>query len=74
MPSRARAARMPTRTYVVHIPGTAIESNHRHAASNLEQQLDSMASQIPSDTTSEQMETALEEALAAVRPLRSWPP
>ena len=70
--SQARAARMPTERYVAHIVERALELRRRHAAQNLEQHLDSMASQVVPETTPEEMETALEEALADVRPQRRW--
>lgn len=70
--SQARAARMPTERYVAHIVERALELRRRHAAQNLEQHLDSMASHVAAETTPEEMEAALEEALTDVRPRRRW--
>ncbi len=72
--SQARAARMPPERYLAQIVARALESQHSHAAGQLGQHLDYMASQVRPETTPEQMEAALEEALAAVRPRRSWQP
>jgi uncharacterized membrane protein YccC len=66
--SQARAAHMPTERYLAHIVERALERQHRRPAENLEQHLDYMASQVPPKTTPEEMEAALEEALAHVRP------
>ena len=63
---------MSTERYVADIIGSAIEHSRVRAAGDLERQLDVMAAQIPAETTPEQMEAALEEALAAVRPRRGW--
>ena len=70
--SQARAARMPTERYVAHIVERALELRRRRAAQDLELHLDSMASQVAPETKPEEMEAALEEALAAVRPQRNW--
>lgn len=72
--SQARAARMPTERYLAYIVERALERQHSRAAEQLGQHLDIMASQIRPETTAEQMEAALEEALASVRPRRSWQP
>jgi hypothetical protein len=70
--SQARAARMPTERYVTHIVEKALEIHRRRANKHLEENLDSIAAQVLPDITSEEMETAIEEALAAARPQRSW--
>lgn len=72
--AQARAARMPAERYLAHIVARALESQHRQDAENLGKHLDTMASQVAPETTSEDMEAALQEALAHVRPHRSWQP
>jgi len=70
--SQARAASMSAEHYLAYIVARAIESRHRQDVENLERHLDDMASQVAPETTPEQMEAALEEALAHVRPQRLW--
>jgi hypothetical protein len=70
--AQARAVRMPTEAYVAYILEQAIERQRSRAAEALDQHLHHMASQVRTDTTTEQMEAALEEALTAVRPRRIW--
>jgi hypothetical protein len=70
--AQARAAHMPPERYLSHVIACALERQHRRAAEQLEHHLDEMASQIQSETTMEDMGSALEAALAAVRPRRSW--
>jgi hypothetical protein len=72
--AQARAARMPAERYLAHIVACALERQHLRDAENLEQHLDSMASQVAPETTTEEMEAALQEALTHVRPRRSWQP
>jgi len=72
--SQARAAQMPTDQYLAKIVEHAVALRRRRAADELARQLDVMASHVPPETTQEQMETAPEEALAAVRPKRNWQP
>ena len=72
--AQARAAHMPAERYLAHIVTRALERRHRRDAENLGQHLDHMASQVTPDTTPEEMEAALEDALAQVRPLRRWQP
>lgn len=72
--SQARAARMPTERYLARIIEHALERQHRQAADNLEKHLDYMASQVRPEVTPENMEAALEEALAHARPNRAWQP
>jgi len=72
--AQARAARMPAERYLAHIVARALERQHRRDAENLGKHLDTMASQVALETTSEEMEAALQEALAHVRPHRSWQP
>jgi len=70
--SQARAARMPADRYLADIVARALERQHRQDAENLGKHLDYMAAQIAPDTTTEEMEAALQEALTQVRPHRSW--
>jgi hypothetical protein len=70
--SQARAAHMPTGEYLAVIVERALESHQSKSAEMLGRQLDVMASAIPPDTTSEEMESALEDALDHVRPQRHW--
>jgi hypothetical protein len=49
-----------------------LEIHQRRSAEMLSTHLDTMASSISPVTTSDEMEAALEEALAHVRPQRSW--
>ena len=72
--AQARAARMPTERYLAHIVARALEHRHHRDAENLAQHLDYMAAQVAPETTPEEMEAALQEALAHVRPHRSWQP
>ena len=72
--SQARAAHMPTERYLAHIVERALERQHRRAAENLERHLDYMASQVQRETTPQELEAALEEALSHVRPHRNWQP
>jgi hypothetical protein len=41
---------------------------------NLDRHLDYMASQVPREATAQELEAALDDALAHVRPPRSWQP
>ena len=70
--SQARTAQMPTGRYLAEIVERALEIYQRRAAEMLERHLDAMASGISPEVTSDEMESALEEALAHVRPQRSW--
>jgi hypothetical protein len=72
--AQARAAHMPAERYLSHIVERALERQHRRDAENLGRHLDYMASQVGSQTTTEEMEAALQEALSHVRPRRSWQP
>lgn len=72
--AQARAARMPAERYLAEIVTRALERQHRWDAENLEKHLDYMAAQVPPETTAEQMEAALDEALEQVRPHRNWQP
>jgi hypothetical protein len=72
--AQARAARMSAERYLAQIVARALESQQRRNAENLGKHLDTMASRVAPETTSEEMEAALEEALAHVRPRRIWQP
>ena len=72
--ARARAARMPAERYLAEIVTRALERQHRQDVQNLEKHLDYMASQVVPDTTVDEMEAALQEALTHVRPHRDWRP
>ena len=65
---------MPAELYLAAIVARALERQHQQDAENLGKHLDYMASRVAPDTTSEEMESALQEALAYVRPHRSWQP
>lgn len=67
----ARTANTPLDQYVQFLVMDALERRHR-AAENLMRHLDYMGAQVRPDTTTEQMDAALEEALAHVRPERRW--
>ena len=70
--SQARAAKMPTERFLAHIVEGALRRRHREAVDRLERHLDDMASQMSPETTSEDMEAALDEALLNIRPRRIW--
>lgn len=70
--AQARAAHMPLDRYLAQIVERALDSQHRRDVATLEQHLDDMASKVIPETTPEEMEAALAEALARVRPQRSW--
>ena len=72
--AHARAAHMPPDRYLAHIVAQALERQRRSNAENLEKRLDHMASQVTPETTTEEMEAALHEALTHLRPHRSWQP
>jgi hypothetical protein len=72
--AQARTAHMPPERYLAGIIARALENRQRRAAGDLKAQLDLMASQVFPDTTPEEMEAALEEALTHVRPRRVWQP
>ena len=65
----ARAANMPVDQYLQRLIAKALKQK---AVANLERHLDYMAAQVHPDTTTEQMEAALDEALLHVRPERRW--
>jgi len=71
---QARAARMPADRYLALIIAHALESRHRNKVHKLEKHLDDMASRVVPETTAEEMEAALQEALDHVRPRRNWQP
>lgn len=70
--AQARAARMPAERYLAHIVTMALERQHRRDVENLEKHLDYMASKVGPETTSDEMEAALQEAFSHVRPRRDW--
>lgn len=70
--AQARAARMPAERYLAHIVARALERQHHRDVANLEKHLDYIASQVAPETTTEEMEAALQDALTHVRPHRSW--
>ena len=72
--AQACAARMPADRYLAHIVALALERQHRRDTGNLAQHLEYMASQVAPETTTEEMEAALQEALTQVRPHPSWQP
>ena len=69
---QARAAHMPTEQYLAKLVELAVANRRRVATEQLRRHLDVMADSLNPDTTPEQMEAALDDALAAVRPLRAW--
>lgn len=69
---QARAAQMPTEQYLAKMLERAVENRRRMAGEQLSRHLNAMADSVRPDTTSEQMEAAFDEALAAVRPHRGW--
>jgi hypothetical protein len=70
--AQATAAQLPTERYVAELIEDALQRRRMQAAHTLEASLDDIAGALPPETTREQMETALEEALLAVRPRRHW--
>jgi hypothetical protein len=69
---QARAVHMPAEEYVAKLVERAVENRRLAAAERLNRHLDDMASCIAPETTIEEMEAAIEEALLAVRPKRVW--
>ena len=67
---QARAAQMPTELYLAKLVELAVANRRRAAGEQLRRHLDVMADSLNPDTTAEQMEAALDKALAAVRPIR----
>jgi hypothetical protein len=72
--AQARADRIPAERYLADIVARALERQHRRDAENLRKHLDYVASQVAPDTTAEEMEAALQDALTQVRPHRNWRP
>ena len=72
--AQAHAARMPADRYLAQIVTRVLERQHRRDAENLERHMEHMAAQVAPETTAEDMESALEEALTHVRPHRHWRP
>lgn len=71
--SQAKAVHMAPERYLSEIVSRALELQQGKAADDLAKHLDAMGAQVEPGTTALEMEAALEEALAAVRPRRSWP-
>ena len=69
---QARAAHMDTEHYLAQIVERALKRQRQRAPKNLRQNLDTVAAQVLPETTSEEMEAALDAALAEVRPHRNW--
>lgn len=70
--AQARAGQMPAAWYLAQIVTRALELQQCGDAKNLEKHLDYMASQVAPETTAEEMEAGLREALGQVRPKRNW--
>lgn len=70
--SQARAARMDTEDYLKQIVEHALKLQRESAVRSLQIQLDQVAAQVLPETTPEEMEAAIEAALADARPQRSW--
>jgi hypothetical protein len=68
----AREARMPADRYLAKIVALALETRHRNRVQKLEEHLDYMESQVVPGATADEMESALQEALAHVRQRRTW--
>jgi len=68
----AREARMPPDRYLAKIVAHALETRHRNKVQKLEEHLDYMESQVVPGATADEMESALQEALAYVRQHRAW--
>lgn len=63
---------MLTNRYLAQIVAHALDARHRNKVQKLEKHLDYMASQVVPETTAEEMEAALQEALDHVRQQRTW--
>ena len=72
--AQARAARMPAERYLAQVVDRALERQHIQDAANLAEHLDTMGAHLAGDTTEQEMENALQEALMYVRPRRNWQP
>ena len=72
--AQARAARMPAERYLAQVVDRALERQHIQDAANLAEHLDTMGAHVAADTTEQEMESALQEALMYVRPRRNWQP
>lgn len=70
--AQARAAQMAPEQFLAKMVAQAVENRRRAAAAQLAGHLDTMAATIAPETTTAEMEAALEDALAAVRPHRTW--
>ena len=70
--AQARAVRMPTEDYLARLIESALQRRQAQSSANLQNVIDRMASQVAPGTTADEMEAALDAALAEVRPRRSW--
>jgi hypothetical protein len=70
--AQARAARMPANDYLSKIVARVLDHQRNRNVEDLDAHLADMASRVAKETTSAQMEEALEEALIQVRPHRTW--
>src|SRR5271165_5980449 len=71
--AQARAVRMLAEGYLSNIVARALERQRTRNTENLSQHLDQMPVQVAPDTTPQQMEKAVEEALTQFRSYRTWP-
>ncbi len=70
--AQARAVHMPTEDYLARLIENALQRRQAQSSTNLQNVIDQMAAQVVPGTTAEEMEAALDAALAEVRPRRSW--
>ncbi len=70
--SQARAVSLPTERYLAQLIEQALERQRLRSTEALTKTLDQMACPNSLLATAEEMEAALEAALAEVRPQRSW--
>lgn len=70
--AQARAVHMPTEDYLVRLMERALQRRQAQSSANLQNIIDQMATQVVPGATAEELEAALDAALAEVRPRRSW--
>jgi hypothetical protein len=68
--AQARAVHMPTEDYLARLIESALQRRQSQSSANLQQAIDQMATHITPGTTAEEMEAALDAALAEIRPRR----